>query len=467
MPLDTDLVTLRSLLSSDELISPDSPDYIESSKTWAAQKQCNPRLVVRPTSVESLSKTIAHLYSTNLDFAIYGQGFMSASAKDVLVNISCFDEFLLDKSSMSVTVGAGQTWDQVYQRLEKEAPEYGIVGARTPSVGVGGTILNGGWSWLSGEFGCISDPINFLDAKVVKYDGSVVWASSEPDLMWALRGGGGGVGVLVSAVLRVFPYPQDIWTGAILVPSEHLEQVAEGVSNFASHESDPKVTMFLYVLKEKVLKSIAPEAKSDMMVIHAFDANGEAHGRESFKWALDIPGAIDQTKMSTLAGVADLQKTVSSVKQTMAQYWAPFVLPDITKEVVIKSVKWVEAIKDIDEAVADSTYLIFEVFCTRDPPGPISEVAWPRPAGSKHILLFGPGCPAAEIQEKAALARQLATEIPTAVLGSDEEVYILPNGAEDYHDPRKIWGQHFDKLQTVRKRYDPQCRFRAPVECKD
>lgn len=112
-------------------------------------------------------------------------------------------------------------------------------------------------------------------------------------------------------MLRVFPYPQNIWTGSILVPSEHLEQVAEGVSNFASHESDPKVTMFLYVLKEKVLKSIAPEAKSDMMVIHAFDANGEAHGRESFKWALDIPGAIDQTKMSTLAGVADLQSMFS------------------------------------------------------------------------------------------------------------------------------------------------------------
>lgn len=48
----------------------------------------------------------------------------------------------------------------------------------------------------------------------------------------------------------------------------------------------------------------------------------------------------------------------------MAQYWAPFVLPDITKEVVIKSVKWVEGLKNIDEAIADSTYLIFEVFCT-------------------------------------------------------------------------------------------------------
>lgn len=122
---DPDLTTLRSLLSDNEIISPESPEYIESSKTWASQKQYHPRLVVRPTSVESLSKTIAHLYSTKLDFAIYGHGFMSASAKDVVVNISCFDEFHLDKSSTSATVGAGQTWEQVYQKLEEQAPEYG------------------------------------------------------------------------------------------------------------------------------------------------------------------------------------------------------------------------------------------------------------------------------------------------------------------------------------------------------
>lgn len=122
---DTDLTALRSLLSTDEIITPESPEYSESSKTWASQKQCHPRLVVRPTSVESLSKTIAHLYSTKLDFAIYGHGFMSVSAKDVLVNISCFDEFHLDSSSTSATVGAGQTWEQVYHKLEKQAPEYG------------------------------------------------------------------------------------------------------------------------------------------------------------------------------------------------------------------------------------------------------------------------------------------------------------------------------------------------------
>jgi hypothetical protein len=47
---------------------------------------------------------------------------------------------------------------------------------------------------MTSEFGCISDPVNFVDAEVVKYDGTIVMASAEPDLLWALRGSGGGFG---------------------------------------------------------------------------------------------------------------------------------------------------------------------------------------------------------------------------------------------------------------------------------
>ena len=54
--------------------------------------------------------------------------------------------------------------------------------------------MSGGYSWLSGEYGCISDPFNMVDAQIVKADGSVIWASTEPDLLWSLRGGGGGLG---------------------------------------------------------------------------------------------------------------------------------------------------------------------------------------------------------------------------------------------------------------------------------
>lgn len=119
------LAGLQPLLHADEIITSDSPEYQTSTLTWAAQKYSSPSLVIRPTSVDALSKALAYLYNTNLEFAIYGQGFSSASAKDVLVNTSAFDDFHFDAHSEVVIIGAGQTWANVYQQLREVAPRNG------------------------------------------------------------------------------------------------------------------------------------------------------------------------------------------------------------------------------------------------------------------------------------------------------------------------------------------------------
>ncbi|KAL2823245.1 hypothetical protein BDW59DRAFT_180716 [Aspergillus cavernicola] len=455
------IATLRSLLHLEEIITPDSPDYQANAQTWAAQKQLHPRVVVRPTSIESLSKVIAHLYSTDLDFAIYGHGFMSTSAQDVLVNMTAFDEFHFDKHSELVTVGAGQPWGEVYRKLAEVAPGYAVVGARTPSVGVGGTITSGGLSWISAEHGCISDPANMLDARVVKYDGSVVWASAEPDLLWALRGGGGGFGALAQVVLRVFPYPTEIWAGTILIPRDKLEQVADGLVELDSQPADPKITMLIYVVKKRVLESLG--AEPDMLLIHVFDAHGETHGRETFRWALDIPGAVDRTKVTSLMGVVGLQDKVDAVKGSMKQFWAPFSIPVLSRETIIRAVRWSDGIQRLDESLGDCTYLILELFASRDPAGSVSDSAYPRPAGMKHLLILGTGCPSDAGLDKEKLAHDLAAQATSHILGKDEEPHYLPSGQEDFYDPQKIWGPHFPRLQSIRRRYDPRKRFKGAV----
>lgn len=63
--------------------------------------------------------------------------------------------------------------------------------------------------------------------------------------------------------------------------------------------------MLLYVVKKKLLASIGTD--QDTLVVHAFDGNGEEHGRRAFQWALGIPGAIDQTTITGLRGVTGLQ----------------------------------------------------------------------------------------------------------------------------------------------------------------
>lgn len=81
-----------------------------------------------------------------------------------------------------------------------------VVGARCPYVGVAGSTLSGGLSWLSHELGLASDPQNLLDVQMVITDGRVVWASEDPELLWALRGGGGNFGgKCVHAFYRLLP----------------------------------------------------------------------------------------------------------------------------------------------------------------------------------------------------------------------------------------------------------------------
>ncbi|EAU32774.1 predicted protein [Aspergillus terreus NIH2624] len=434
--VESELIALQQLLRPHEIITPNTPTYQPSIQTWACQKQQYPQIVVRPTSIESLSQVISHLYPTDLQFAIYGHGFSSTSAKDVLINMTAFDEFHFDSDSETVTIGAGQTWAEVYRKLGEAAPGYGIVGARTPCVGVAGTAMTGGFSWLSSEYGCISDPANMLDAQVVKYDGSVVWASTEPELLWALRGGGDNKAV-VQLVLRVFQYPQNIWAGPILIPREHLQQVAKGIAQFVSKPVDPKITMFLYVVKKRLLEFIG--TKLDMLVIHAFDAHGEAHGRATFQWALDFPGAVDQTKVMTLAGVADLQNELRYAKGTMKQFWAPMLLHKISEDTIMRTLKWYEDIEALNSSFADCTYVIFQLLSTRDPAGSRSECAWPRPAGTKHLLLLGIGCPSYAGPEDENLARELAIQAPERILAGKEEVHHVPSGFEDFHDPEKVY----------------------------
>jgi hypothetical protein len=84
------------LLHHEEVVTPSSPSYVELSRTWAAQKNLKPHLVVQPKDLHSLSHLIAFLERSELDFAVRCAGMGSASAKDVLISMSAFDSFEFD-----------------------------------------------------------------------------------------------------------------------------------------------------------------------------------------------------------------------------------------------------------------------------------------------------------------------------------------------------------------------------------
>src|SRR5699024_5987064 len=121
----------------------------------------------------------------------------------------------LDAGSRVATIGAGVRWGAVVA-LGAEAGLAPITGSST-NVGVVGYLLGGGLGPLSRSHGFSSDFLR--GATVVLASGEVVHASEteNPDLLWALRGGKGGFGVVTSVEVELVPLP-DLYAGALVFP---------------------------------------------------------------------------------------------------------------------------------------------------------------------------------------------------------------------------------------------------------
>jgi FAD/FMN-containing dehydrogenase len=158
-----------------------------------------------------------------------------------------------------VRIGAGATWGQVAQAL---APHGLLISSGdTKSVGVGGLTLGGGIGWLVRKHGLAID--NLQAAQLVLADGRSVRASQEehPDLFWAIRGGGGNMGVAVWFEFVAQPY-RSVIGGSITYDIAGLQDVLIGWSKYMRTAPEELTSTML------VLPAMGPNA-TPQMVLHA------------------------------------------------------------------------------------------------------------------------------------------------------------------------------------------------------
>ncbi|WP_148654676.1 FAD-dependent oxidoreductase [Paraburkholderia caribensis] len=162
--------------------------------------------------------------------------------------IDLHDAFVPLDSSMSptpaVTMGAGCTWIDVYTAVTTRAGRY-VQGGGCTSVGVAGLVQGGGFGSFSKRYGVAA--ASLLQAEIVTADGVVrtVNASREPELFWALKGGGGGsFGVLTSLTLQTHDLPEHFgWAEfTVRAPSRAAYRllVERLVDHYAEHLFNPQ-----------------------------------------------------------------------------------------------------------------------------------------------------------------------------------------------------------------------------------
>ncbi|KAB2580627.1 FAD-linked oxidoreductase afoF [Lasiodiplodia theobromae] len=465
---------IADILPPEEILEPSSELYTKESTTWAAQKQQHPALVVRPGSAERLQKLVPYLYESGLDFAIRCGGIGSSSAKDVVVSMKQFDSFKYNPDDHTIVVGAGQLWGDIEQKLEEVAPARIAVSARVPWVGVAGSTLSGCLSWVGTEFGLGADPQNMLDVEIVLRDGRKIWASTEPDLLWALRGGGGNFGVVTAFHFRTYPYSTSIHCGYISYPPSALEAVSRGIAEHAARPIDPRVSFHCLIgaADEKFpgqsswtestdRKDRAVQFAKFHLGVFVFDAYGEEHGRsdKGFKWAFDIPGAVDKTVVTTIRGANELQSANKNLVGATNSYLNACLADEIDPEFVIRGKNWVEGISSLDSRLGPGTLFLLEVMpgktfnATSSP----EETAWPH-SSNKHVLQLLTGShPDSNCPEELAL--HALAMAPYIIKKTHSKEEFFPNFLESINDRSAIFGVNYGKILEVKKKYDPQQRF--------
>ncbi len=187
------------------LIGPQDGDYEEARSLFNAMIDKRPALIARCASPDDVTRALGFARAHDLVVAIRGGGHNGAglgSCDDGLViDLSLLRDVQVDPEARTVRVGGGCTWAEV----DAATNEHGLA---TPSgiistTGVGGLTLGGGLGHLTRKCGLAID--NLLEADVVLASGEQVRASADenPDLFWALRGGGGNFGVVTSFVFRL------------------------------------------------------------------------------------------------------------------------------------------------------------------------------------------------------------------------------------------------------------------------
>ena len=208
------------------IITSENPGYDQARAVFYGGIDKRPAAIVRVTDVADVRRVVETARREGLELAVRSGGHSvsghSTTDGGVVIDLRDMCKIEIDADARTAWVESGATAHQLTEAL---APHELVVGfGDSGSVGVSGITLGGGIGFLVRKFGLTIDSL--LAAELVTADGQLCRASEteNPDLFWAIRGGGGNFGVVTRLQFRLQPLPH--FTGGILILPATPETIA-------------------------------------------------------------------------------------------------------------------------------------------------------------------------------------------------------------------------------------------------
>jgi FAD/FMN-containing dehydrogenase len=255
---------------------PGEPGYDSARTIWNAMIDRRPAVIVRASGAADVIQAVNFAREHDLPLAVRGGGHNIAgnavSEGGLMIDLTPMKSVRIDPVARRARVEPGVTLGE----FDREAQAFGLatpVGINS-TTGVAGLTLGGGFGWLSRRFGLTID--NLLAADVVTARGELVHASEQknPDLFWAIRGGGGNFGVVTSFEFKLHPVGPQVLSGLIVHPFADAKELLQAYRRIVAGAPE-ELTCWAVMRKAPPLPFLPPEVHGTEVLVFALCYSGD------------------------------------------------------------------------------------------------------------------------------------------------------------------------------------------------
>ncbi len=202
-----------------DVVTADDSGWDEARQAWNLAADQQPEAVALVQSADDVSKVIRFAAANGLKVAGQGTGHGAVALGPlegvILIKTERMRDVVIEGDKARAEAGA------LSEEVADAAAASGMCSmpGTSPNVGVVGYTLGGGLSWLGRKYGWACNRISAIELVTADGEPRTVDATTDPDLFWALRGGGGGYAIVTAIHIELLPI-KEVYAGALLLPAE-------------------------------------------------------------------------------------------------------------------------------------------------------------------------------------------------------------------------------------------------------
>jgi FAD/FMN-containing dehydrogenase len=439
------------MLNGAQLVKPGEEGWDSARAAWNLAIDQRPAVVAQPADADGVAAVVNFARENGLRVAVqaegHGAGALAAVGDDtLLLKTGRMTGAEIDAENRRARVSAAAKWRDV----SALASPHGLaaLSGSSAEVGVVGYTLGGGQGWLARKHGLACNSV--LAAEVVTADGKVVRANrdNEPDLFWALRGGGGSFGAVTALEFELYP-ASELYAGMFAWPWERTTDVLHAWRGWVSGVPDELSTL-ARILQVPPLPDIPePVRGRQLVVVEAAYLGAEGPAGELLRPLRDLRPELDTFAAIPPAALGQLHMDPEDPVPYAGSGQMLAELPPAAIDAIIEA-----AGPDSSSPLLSLELRQLGGALTERPPdaGALATLDQPFLTYSVGMIM--------DRGAASAINRQL--DVVADALKPWDSGVGLANFVDVAIDVRMCYPpETFDRLQEVKRRYDPDDLFRA------